>query len=71
MTKQSPQSDIPQQLSLFLHEMGIVEIKEEVTEPEKYVAWLPSYEGENHHFKEIVMGNEQLSKWQAKTLECS
>ena len=44
MTKQSPQSDLPQQLSLFLREVGVAEIKEEVTEPEKYVAWLPSYE---------------------------
>ena len=50
MTKQSMQSDLPQQLSLFLHEMGIAEIKEEVTEPEKYVAWLPSYEGEQPPF---------------------
>jgi len=50
MTKQSPQSDISQQLSLFLREMGIAEIKQEVTEAEKYVAWLPSYEGEEPPF---------------------
>ena len=50
MTKQSPQSDIPQQLSLFLREMGIAEIKQEVTEPENYVAWLPSYDGEEPPF---------------------
>ena len=50
MTKQLMQSDLPQQLSLFLHEMGIAEIKEEVTEPENYVAWLPSYDGEEPPF---------------------
>jgi len=50
MTKQSMQSDLPQQLSLFLHEMGIAEIKQEVTEPENYVAWLPSYDGEEPPF---------------------
>jgi hypothetical protein len=50
MTKQSPQSDLPQQLSLFLREVGVAEIKEEVTELEKYVAWMPSYEGEQPPF---------------------
>tara|TARA_Y100000004_G_scaffold3336_1_gene3941 strand:+ start:991 stop:1167 length:177 start_codon:yes stop_codon:yes gene_type:complete len=50
MIEKLPKSDVPQKLSLFLHEMGIAEIKEEVTEPEKYVAWLPSYEGEQPPF---------------------
>ena len=50
MIEKLPKSDVPQKLSLFLHEMGIAEIKEEVTELEKYVAWMPSYEGEQPPF---------------------
>ena len=50
MIEKLPRNSLPQQLSLFLHEMGIAEIKEEVTESEKYVAWLPSYEGEQPPF---------------------
>ncbi len=50
MIEKLPRNSLPQQLSLFLHEMGIAEIKEEVTEPENYVAWLPSYDGEEPPF---------------------
>ena len=42
-------SDIPQELALFLIEMGLVEEREEV-QHEEHVAWLPSFDGEEPPF---------------------
>ena len=41
--------DIPQELALFLREMGLVEEREEV-QHEEHVAWLPSFDGEEPPF---------------------
>ena len=49
MTQQSQQSNIPQELALFLKEMGLVEEREEV-QREEHVAWLPSFDGEEPPF---------------------
>ena len=49
MTNQSQQNSIPQELALFLSEMGLVEEREEVRR-EEHVAWLPSFDGEEPPF---------------------
>jgi len=49
MTNQSQQNSIPQELALFLKEMGLVEEREEV-QREEHVAWLPSFDGEEPPF---------------------
>jgi len=46
-------NDIPRELSMYLEEIGIKQLKsetEQVTEFKKYVAWTPSYEGEEPPF---------------------
>ena len=51
MTKQSQQNNIPEELALFLSEMGLVEEREEhIATREEYVVWLPTYEGEEPPF---------------------
>ena len=43
--------DIPEELALFLNEMGLVEEREEhIDTREEYVVWLPTYEGEEPPF---------------------
>ena len=49
MTNQSQQNSIPQELALFLNELGLVEEREEV-QREEHVAWLPSFDGEEPPF---------------------
>ena len=43
------EDNIPQELAQFLNEMGLVEEHEEV-QREEYVAWLPSFDGEEPPF---------------------
>lgn len=43
--------DIPEELALFLNEMGLVEEREEyIATREEYAVWLPTYEGEEPPF---------------------
>jgi hypothetical protein len=44
--------DIPQELALFLREMGLVEQREEhvVKDYQNHTAWAPTYEGEEPPF---------------------
>ena len=46
-------NDIPRELSTYLEEIGVKQPRSEtqqVTEAEKHVAWIPSYEGEEPPF---------------------
>ena len=51
--------DIPEDLALFLREMGLCEEREEV-QREEHVAWLPSFDGEEPPFGEDKMSNKKL-----------
>lgn len=53
MTEMNSIHSIPRELSAYLEEIGVKQLKSEiqqVTELEKYVAWIPSYEGEEPPF---------------------